>query len=313
MRYIMGIRRKAMSQSMRRPASGLASVHLIAWVFILLGMGAADQVLASAWTVQLTLMRDTIEDAMIMPSALFIDQEREQYYVVDSGKNRLLSFNRQGALLNVFNAGGALKTPFDMVRTEDGMIWVVEKGRNSLTSIDLQGKKTTPHTLRSRAGAVYPHRLETDGEQLFVQDSASGDIIVYDSGLREQQRFVCTECSQGFFDFKVAAGKIWALDWLGKSVYVLAMSGTVEKTIRLGDEVTYPVSLALGPGGYLFVLDRHSRQVVVFDPDGAFKYRLLQQGIATGQWYYPVEILFDPWDGMCIVDEGNARVEVSQQ
>ena len=284
----------------------------IASIFLLELVVIADAS-ATAWNVEISLKRDTIEDAMIMPSALFIDEAREQYYVVDSGKNRLLSFNRQGALLNVFNAGGALQTPFDMVRTGDGMIWVVEKGRNSLTSIDLQGKQTTPHTLRSKSGSVYPHRLETDGERLFVQDKATGDILVYDRNLNEQQRFVCSECSEGFFDFKVEGDAIWALDRMGKTVYVLGMSGGVEKTIKLGDAVTSPVSLALGPGGFVFVLDLYSRDVAVFAPDGEFKYRFLQPGIATGQLYYPAEIRFDPWDGMCITDEGNARVEIYKQ
>ena len=280
---------------------------------LVLALAVPEGAGATAWNVELSLKRDTIEDAMLMPSALFVDGSREQYYVVDSGKNRLLSFNRQGALLNVFNAGGALQSPFDMVRTTDGLIWLVEKGRNSLTSIDLQGKQTTPHTLRSKSGTVYPHRLETDGQRLFVQDKASGDILIYDHNLNEQQRITCAECSQGFFDFKVEGATIWALDRIGRTVYALGMTGGVEKNIRLGDAVTYPVSLAIGPGGFIFVLDRHSRDVAVFDPAGSFKYRFLQPGIASGQLYYPAEIRFDPWDGMCITDEGNARVEVYKQ
>ena len=286
---------------------------MAAVVVFLLGSIAATGARATAWTVEISLKRDTIEDAMIMPSALFIDEAREQYYVVDSGKNRLLSFNRQGALLNVFNAGGSLQTPFDMVRTGDGIIWVVEKGKNSLTSIDLQKKQTIPHTLRSKSGPVYPHRLETDGERLFVQDKATGDILLYDRDLNEQKRFVCTECSEGFFDFKIEGGTLWTLDRMGKTVYALSMTGAVEKTFKLGDAVTSPVSLALGPGGFLFVLDLYNRDVAVFDPNGEFKYRFLQPGIASGQLYYPAEIRFDPWDGMCITDEGNSRVEVYKQ
>ncbi len=281
-------------------------------MFLFVLVMAADSS-AYAWNVELSLKRDTIEDAMVMPSALFIDEGREQYYVVDSGKNRLLSFNRQGELLNVFTAGGTLQVPFDMVRTEDGMIWVVEKGRNSLTSIDLQSKQTTPHTLRAKGGPVYPHRLETDGQRLFVQDSSSGDIIVYDRNLTEQQRFVCPECTQGYFDFKVEGDAVWALDRMGRTVYVLGMSGKAEKSFNLGAAVTSPVSLALGPGGFLFVIDLHNRDVAVFDTNGKFKYRFLQPGIATGQLYFPAEIRFDPWDGMCITDEGNARVEVYRQ
>jgi streptogramin lyase len=309
----MGSKHGATDACRERRLSGQQPAKMTGGVLFLLLLLAAADVLASAWNVELSLKRDTIEDAMVMPSALFIDKGKEQYYVVDSGKNRLLSFNRQGALLNVFTAGGALRAPFDMVRTEDGMIWVVEKGRNSLTTIDLQSKQTTPHTLRAKGGPVYPHRLETDGQRLFVQDSSSGDIIVYDRSLSEQQRFACPACSQGFFDFKVEGDTVWALDRMGKTVYVLSMAGKVEKSFNLGSAVTSPVSLALGPGGFLFVLDLHKKDVAVFDASGKFKYRFLQPGIATGQLYFPAEIRFDPWDGMCITDEGNARVEVYRQ
>lgn len=263
-----------------------------------------------AWNVEITLKRDTIEDAMIMPSSLFIDKDRQQYYVVDSGKNRLLSFNRKGELQHVFTAGGSLDRPFDMVRTDDGVIWVVEKGRNSLTSIDLKAQKTIPHTLKYKGALVYPHRIETNGKQLFVQDKATGKIIVYSLDLVPQKTYVCNDCRQGFFDFKIYGDSLWALDRLGKTVYVFDATGKITRTIPLGDNVTYPVSLAVGPSGYLYILDRHSRDVAVYDQDGKYKYSFLQYGIASGQLYYPNEIRFDPWEGLCITDEGNARVEV---
>lgn len=264
----------------------------------------------AAWNVEVTLKRDTIEDAMIMPSSLFIDKKREQYYVVDSGKNRLLSFSRKGELLNVFTAGGFLERPFDMVRTDDGTIWVVEKERNTLTSIDLKAKKTIPHTLNYQGKLVYPHRIETDGNQLYVQDKATGTIIVYSLDLVLQKSFACTDCRQGFFDFKVYDDSVWALDRLAKTVYVFDSAGSVTRKIELGDNVTYPVSLAVGPSGYMYILDRYSRDVAVYDQEGEYKYSFLQYGIASGQLYYPNEIRFDPWEGLCITDEGNARVEV---
>jgi len=276
----------------------------------LVAMMTAGEAMAAGWNVTLTLKRDTIEDAMIMPSAVFIDEAGEKYYVVDSGKNRLLSFDRQGNLLHVFKAGDALESPFDMVRTDDGTIWIVEKGKNSLTRIDLKAQQTIPSKLKSAGRTVYPHRLETDGSSLFVQDKSTGDILIYDSGLNERKRIACDSCAQGFFDFKVEGSTIWALDRQGKAIYSYGTTGERKKVIKLGDEVTYPVSVAVGPSGYLYVLDRHRRDIAVFDPDGAFKYRFLQSGIASGQLYYPVEIRFDPWEGLCVTDEGNARVEV---
>jgi len=58
------------------------------------------------------------------------------------------------------------------------------------------------------------------------------------------------------------------------------------------------------------VLDRQQRNVVVYDKNGEFKYRFLEKGITRGQLYYPSEIRFDPWGELCLVDEGNGRVEI---
>ena len=289
------------------PLNNKPLVLILVALFVLVSAG---ETWAAAWNVSLSLKRDTIEDAMLMPTAVFADKAGEKYYVVDSGKNRVLSFDRSGNLLHVFKAGDTLETPFDMVRTADGTLWIVEKAKNSLTKIDLKAQKTIPETLISKGKTVFPHRLETDGKLLYVQDKSSGDIIVYDNSLVETNRIECDSCSQGFFDFKVKGDTIWALDRLGKAIYSYSLSGTQKKVIQLGEEVIYPVSIAVGPSGYLYVLDRQRRDIAVYDPEGEFKYRFLQPGIASGQLYYPVEILFDPWEGLCVTDEGNARVEV---
>ena len=90
----------------------------------------------------------------------------------------------------------------------------------------------------------------------------------------------------------------------------MAVTPHAKSLLDLGDRVDYPVSLAIGPSGFIYILDRHSRDVAVFDPAGEFKYRFLQPGIASGQLYYPAEVRFDPWEGLAVTDEGNARVEV---
>ncbi len=265
---------------------------------------------ASPWRWDRVLKQDLVKDAMMMPTALFIDANKELYYIVDSGHNRLLSFNRAGELLNIFNAGKALNIPFDMVKTDEKGIWIVEKGRNTLSYIDLKKKEVLPNTLTYKGELVYPDRLETDSDLLYVLNKATGNILSYSTKLAAINRFSCSECPWGFVDFKIHEQKIWALDQAKKTIRCFNLEGKLVKTFELGDSVNFPVSLAIGPTGFIYVLDRQRRNIAVYDRYGAFKYRFLEKGIARGQLYYPSEIRFDPWGELCLVDEGNARVEI---
>ena len=264
----------------------------------------------SPWQWSHVLKQSKVGDAMIMPTSMYIDSEKGQYYVVDSGRNRLLSFDRNGELLHIFTAGNKLETPFDMVRTDDDGIWVVEKGKNSLSYINLKARDVTPNTLHYNGILIYPDRLETHDGQLYVLDKATGDILQYSTDLKPGKRFSCNDCPWGFVDFKINNNKLWALDQRRSIIYRFTLDGQVEEKIQLGDTINFPVSLDIGPSGYLYILDRHSRNVSVHDKNGTFKYSFLEKGIARGHVYYPSEIRFDPWGGLCVVDEGNARVEV---
>jgi len=264
----------------------------------------------SPWKWTMVLKQNLLKDSMIMPTSLYIDEEREQYYVVDSGRNRILSFSRDGELLTIFNAGRSLDTPFDMVRSQDGLIWIVEKGRNSLTSVNLKEKSVQPMTLRFEGALLYPDRLEYHDGLLYVLDKMTGDVVAFDLDLTPGKRYACSDCSEGFIDFRIHEGRLWALDNPGGRIVVFALDGAVVERMDLGDPVTYPYSLAVGPAGYIYILDRQKRNIAVYDKTGTYKYSFLRYGFARGEMYYPTEIRFDPWGRLCVTDEGNARVEV---
>ena len=69
-------------------------------------------------------------DLMFLPTAIYADKEKARYYVVDSGKNRLLSYDIEGKFLSRFTANNQLQIPFDLVREKDAL-WVTEKGKNT--------------------------------------------------------------------------------------------------------------------------------------------------------------------------------------
>ena len=270
-----------------------------------------DSVLAqSAWTWQMSLRVAAPGDAMYMPAAVSFDRDSERYYAVDAGRNRLVSFSRTGEMLRAFNAGDQLKAPFDMVRLDNGQLWVVEKGRNSLTLVDVAAREVKPHSLRDGAKQVFPDRIAQDGGNLYVLDRAGGEVLRLNPDLTVAQHFGCTECKGGFIDFVIDRGSVWALEPQGRKIFHFRTDGGIDKTMELGDRVAFPVSLALEPTGSVYVLDRHRNRVAVFAPDGRFQYSFLGPGQGRAQLNFPRELRFDPWERLCIVDEGNGRVEV---
>lgn len=291
--------------SMKKKESHIILLSLMLFFIVM----APSDSFGGPWQWQATLQVDIDALPMDMPTSLFIDHDKERYYVVDAGNNRLLSFDRAGKFLTAFTAGNGLQTPFDMLRTDEEALWVVEKSRNSLTRVVLKSKEVLPHTIKHKGKTIYLDRIENEGASLYVLDKASGSILALDNELGVKKIFACSECNGGFVDFKVHDGKIWALEQLEKAVYQFGDDGRQEQKILLKD-VQFPCSLALGPAGLLYILDRHEGSIVVFDKSGQFKYRFLTLGHTRGQLYYPIELKFDPWGQLCVLEEGNGRVQI---
>lgn len=263
----------------------------------------------SPWLWDITLQDVADRGVMNAPTAIYIDDADERYYVVDTGNNRLLSYDRTGKFLSGFTANNQLQAPYDMIR-EPGVLWVVEKGKNSLTKIDLLKKTITPKRIIYQERQVFPDRLEMEDETLFLLDKAGGAIFSLDKDLNILKRFACKGCESGFVDFKVENNKIWALEQQEKAVYVFSLGGSLDKKIELhAEELDFARALAIDGNDLLYIIDRHKHSIAVFDDKGQFKYRFLQEGQARGQLYYPIEIRFDPWGRLFVVEEGNGRVQ----
>jgi DNA-binding beta-propeller fold protein YncE len=278
---------------------------------VLLPMTVSAQ--QSSWQWQQSLRVKEAGDSMYMPSAVAFDSESKRYYVVDTGRNRLISFGRDGEVVRAFTANEQLKAPFDMVRLDNGQLWVVEKGRNSLTLIDVAAKKIKPYTLKDGERLVFPHRIAVAGGKLYVLDRSSGMVLRLATDLSVEQRFGCADCSAGLVDFVIDGDSVVAIEPRDKKIYRFDADGLIVKEINLGDEVDFPVSLAIGESGFYYVLDRHQNSALVFSESGQFRYRFLGPGQLAGQVYSPSQLRFDPWGQLCVVDEGNGRVEIYRQ
>jgi DNA-binding beta-propeller fold protein YncE len=283
-------------------------VIIFLWtLFVLLPFPANAE---SPWKWQMSLHIETPGDAMYMPSGVAFDTATERYYAVDTGHNRLVSFSRDGQMLKAFSADDRLLAPFDMVRLDNGQLWVVEKGRNSVTLIDVAAKEVKPYLLKDGDRQVFPDRIAYAGQKLYVLDRASGQVLRLNADMVVEQRFGCPDCLDGFVDFVLLNDSVWTLETLSKKLYRFQSDGKIVETLQLEGQVDFPVSLAVDSSGSFYILDRHQHRIVVFSPEGHFQYTFLELGQGPEQLYFPRQLRFDPWGRLCVVDEGNGRVEV---
>jgi len=295
-----------------RRGPGISGLGLAASFFLLSLAVAVSPAAATSWQWQFSLKAPILKKdskPMLMPAGLFVDPVRKRYYVADTENNRLLSFTDKGEFLTFFDAGKRLQAPYDMIREAGGVLWVVEKGRNSLTRIDLKSRKLESKSLTWDGVDVIPHRLAEYGDAFYILDKKSGRILVYTKKLAQKKAYG-VKGFRGFVDFKVRKDGIWGLERLTGTVFHLGHDGRVMRTIKPDRAMSFPYALEIGPAGLVYLVDRHAGTVNVFDQSGAFKYRFLGAGHVRGRLSYPEEIMFDPWGRLCVVDSGNGRVEV---
>lgn len=285
---------------------------LLPLLLVLSLLFTSAQAATTPWKWRLSLTGEESGLALNHPTALMVDEERKRYYVVDSGNNRLLSYDSTGVLIHVLKAGGQLALPYDLVRTSDGTLWVVEREKNSLTRINLKDRSVTPMQLLNQDIRIYPDRLEQKDDIFYVIDKMDGKLLQFNQELETIQTFASPDDTGAFIDFKITDKALWALDSQEKRIIQFTLDGTVTSMFSVA-EIDSPTSLAIGPAGLIYVLDRHQGNIAVFHPNGHYKYRFLERGQARGQLYFPVEILFDPWGRLCVVEEGNGRVEIFER
>ncbi len=252
------------------------------------------------------------------PFSLFIDEVKEKLYIVDTGNNRLMSFNAEFEYLARFDANGKLKKPISLVKNSLNHFFIILEG-NELFFIDIGTKVFKKFEIKGAPASVnpiLPSRLAIDkDDNLYLTDRGNGRILVLDrhgSCIREislKNRFV------DFSDVRVDTnGDIYTLSTLEGKVYVFNSRGeTISSFGKRGNgarELAFPTSIAVDRKGLIYILDQHKGSIKIFEQNGNFLGHFFQNGWVPGELYSPSYIDTDDKDNLYIVDTGNNRVQI---
>ncbi|VAW41803.1 hypothetical protein MNBD_DELTA03-499 [hydrothermal vent metagenome] len=281
---------------------------LLICIICIVGTGMSGP--AYAWQLKMAMTADKNGGGLLNPASFYIDKAHKRYYIVDSGHNRLVSFDKGGQPLQSFNAGGSLRLPVAMTRIGSSTLLVMEKGRDSLTVINLKDRQVKRHILTSRR--IFPARVKLAGRKIYVLNKADGRVEIMNSRLESEESFVCTGCRMGFVDFSLLGrGGVAALTALEGEVRYFAADGKEIKRIKLSPRPDFAAAFAIDPHqGRIVVAERHSGHLKIYSSSGRLQNEILSRGERPGQLLYPIQVQFDPWGRLCVLDEGNGRLAV---
>ncbi len=243
------------------------------------------------------------------PMSIFIQEGK--IYVVDTGHNRLVSFNFKGEPLKEFDAGGQLKGPMYMLRDKRGRLWLTERLNNALVFIDIKAHKLRRYTLFFKGHPVVFDKILYWKNKLLVLDRASGKVLLLNEAL-DMERVIYPQIRDfvGFFDIKIRGDWLWGLENMGHRLIGINLVSGKEKILSLkGVHLVLPVAFEFDQNQNVYILDRDLKKIFIFDEKGIFRYSFLKEGFRLGQVHYPWDIKIYK-DKLFIVDEGNGRIDV---
>lgn len=203
--------------------------------------------------------------------------------------------------------------PYSVVTDSQGRIIVTDPGIAGVHVFDFAKQKYKFLSREDGKDALKsPQCVAVDAQDnLYVTDSETGRILVWDKNLKYQRAIGSLKGGEGYFKRPTgiavdsAAQRIYVSDTTRHKVFVLDLQGNVLQSIgRNGaaiGEFNFPTELRLH-GNELMVVDAMNFRVQVFDRSGQFLYGLGSIGEISGTMYRPKGVGVDSEGGIYVVD-----------
>jgi DNA-binding beta-propeller fold protein YncE/Flp pilus assembly protein TadD len=212
------------------------------------------------------------------PRGLTMDRAGN-FWVADTGNDRLQKFSPQGSLLKVIGQSGSgegeLRSPSGIVISSQGTIYVADTGNKRVQVFNSRGMflGTFGKGGKLRGQLSEPAGLAVDGSDfIYVVDRGNDRISKYDSN--------------------------GVLVW------------ETGKTGKQDGEFNAPSDVLVLPDGELCVLDAGNARVQIFDRDGKFLRKFGSEGKGPGEFRLPQGMASDLGVRLYVGDRGNNRVQV---
>jgi DNA-binding beta-propeller fold protein YncE len=199
-------------------------------------------------------------DALSMPSDVAVASDG-RIYVVDGGNDRLAVFAEDGkGLFAIGRQGGGageLHAPVGLGLGPQGRVFVADTGNRRIQVFDPDGRFLYGFPVTSGGRAVRPVDVAVDpaGERVYVTGNDSHDVMVFSPRGEPLQTWGGEGLNEGEFRF--------------------------------------PATVAIGPSGWVYVVDVLNTRVQVFSPNGELLVQVGSWGVRPGQLFRPKGVAVD--------------------
>ena len=213
-------------------------------------------------------------DYLKKPFAVAFDSQG-RILVSDSVKGVVIRFDRQGRRMDVFGSRGAtqLKTPLGLDVGPEDAIFVADVGLGKVVSFDSRGKVRAAYGRRGELVNPTDAALSPDGTRLYVTDSKTHKILVFDS-----------ETAELLFSF--------------------GQPGDGE------GEFAFPTSLAFDGDGNLYVVDQINARLQLMTAEGKFLRQIGDRGTTFGKFVRPKDVAVDEVGNVYVTDNAFNNLQI---
>jgi YD repeat-containing protein len=213
------------------------------------------------------------------PQALAIDGSGN-FWVADTGNNRIEEFSSKGAFLRASGSGGTengqFKAPKGIEVDAGGDVWVADTGNNRIQELSTSGVYLAQF---GRSGANNGQFSEPTGLTL----DAEGNVWAADRGNNRVER--------------------WQLPGWNSSTYLDPIIAGSE------GQLSAPNGVATDEEGNVWVADTSHDRIQEFSSQGEFVRQFGTHGSGDGQFSEPHGIAVDSSGNVWVADKGNYRIQ----
>lgn len=259
---------------------------------------------------------------IIRPSAVTVDPHVSELCITDEASRTLHVFDEHGFQRFSTNGSSAISTPRDgSLDARGGFVFTdaTEGHGRTIRRLNFLGEPEAYFPQTARDDWAPDHLIITsDGNYLTIDrwglmtkhDALTGALI---------WKLELADTTSDRSDLlgrpaEAPDGSIYVPAAGLRTVFVVSSDG--QSTTSFGSpgakrgELAFPVGVAFGSDGRVFVLDRMRHRILIFDSDHKFLGESGRLGFAPGQLYHPLAIAASP-DGRVYVAQGfKGRIQV---